>query len=92
VEEFLGLAGGDDTADRALELVATDRAIAMIAALPRDQAEVILLRLLGGLSTEEIGSVMSKRAGTIRVLQHRAVDRLVREFGPVVTSETREAM
>src|SRR5438045_4158541 len=40
---------GADTAQRALDTVATQNAIALIATLPPDQAEAVLLRAVVGL-------------------------------------------
>ncbi len=57
----------------------TEAAIARIATLPPDQAEVVLLRILGGLSVREVAAITGKRPGTVRVLQHRALRRLARE-------------
>src|SRR6266511_5794041 len=53
--------------------------ISRIATLPPDQAEVVLLRILGGLSVREVAVITGKRPGTVRVLQHRALRRLARE-------------
>jgi RNA polymerase sigma-70 factor (ECF subfamily) len=78
-EEFAGIAGDDDTADRALELVATDQAIAMIATLPRDQAEVILLRVVVGLDAKATGQVLGKRAGAIRMAAYRGLRKLAEQ-------------
>ena len=64
---------GDDEADRRRAL---DVALAHIAALPADQAQVILLRVLAGLSVGDTAKVLRKRAGTVRVLQHRALGKL----------------
>lgn len=44
--------------------------------LSPDQADVILLRVVGGLSIEDIAAVMGKRPGNIRVLQSRGLRRL----------------
>jgi RNA polymerase sigma-70 factor (ECF subfamily) len=79
VEEFADLAGGEDTADRALELVATGQAIAMIAALPRDQAEVLLLRVVVGLDAKATGRVLGKRAGAVRMAAFRGLRRLAEQ-------------
>jgi RNA polymerase sigma-70 factor (ECF subfamily) len=59
----------------------------LIAGLPADQAEVVLLRVLGGLDAEEVARIVGKRPGTVRVLQHRALRRLARRFSeePVTT-------
>jgi RNA polymerase sigma-70 factor (ECF subfamily) len=58
----------DLSADAAAEFV--------IATLPADQAEVVLLRVLGGLGVNEVAEILDKRPGTVRVLQHRALRRL----------------
>jgi RNA polymerase sigma-70 factor (ECF subfamily) len=51
-------------------------ALAVIGRLPRDQAEVVLLRVVGGLGAEEVGAIVGKSAGAVRVIQHRALKRL----------------
>jgi RNA polymerase sigma-70 factor (ECF subfamily) len=48
----------------------------VIATLPTEQAEVVLLRVLGGLGVAEVAEILGKRPGTVRVLQHRALRRL----------------
>ena len=70
------LAAADDTAVRALEAVATDSAIALIATLPRDQAEAVLLRVVMGLDVATAGRVLGKRAGAVRTATHRGLRRL----------------
>ncbi|NKE62029.1 sigma-70 family RNA polymerase sigma factor, partial [Lentzea sp. PSKA42] len=44
VEDVTEPAGQEDTAQAAVDSVATDAALALIARLPRDQAEAVLLR------------------------------------------------
>ncbi len=71
----------DDPEHVAVSAVTADEAIARITgALPPDQAEVVLLRILADLSVEQVAAVMGKRPGTVRVLQHRAVRRLAHVF------------
>lgn len=48
----------------------------IVRELTPDQAEVVLLRVLGGLSVDEVAQVVGKRPGTVRVLQHKALRRL----------------
>ena len=56
---------------------AGDEAAARIAnLLPADQADVILLRVVAGLSVDEVAAIMGKRPGTVRVLQSRGLKRL----------------
>jgi RNA polymerase sigma-70 factor, ECF subfamily len=56
--------------------LALDAALARLAGLPRDQAEVILLRVVVGLDADSVGEILGKRPGTVRVLQHRGLERL----------------
>ncbi len=68
-----------DTAEVALDALSTDQAIELLVReLPADQADVVLLRVVGGLSAEETGRVMGRSPGAVRVLQHRALRRLAR--------------
>jgi RNA polymerase sigma-70 factor (ECF subfamily) len=56
---------------------AGDAAARRIASLlPADQADVILLRVVVGLSVEEVAAIMGKKPGTVRVLQSRGLKRL----------------
>jgi RNA polymerase sigma-70 factor, ECF subfamily len=74
--------------DRALERAAPegpddvgrDRALAWIARLPKAQAEVVLLRVLGDLSAEEVAEMTGRTPGAVRVLQHRALRRLAADL------------
>jgi RNA polymerase sigma-70 factor (ECF subfamily) len=76
VEELVELASPDDTALGAIEAVSTDAAIALIATLPHDQAEAILLRVVMGLDAATAGRVLGKRAGAVRTAAHRGLRRL----------------
>lgn len=70
-------AAPDDTEAQALEEMSSERAAAFVTTvLSHDQAEVIFLRVLAGLEVEQVAQILGKPAGTIRVLQHRALRRL----------------
>jgi RNA polymerase sigma-70 factor, ECF subfamily len=43
-----------------------------LARLSPDQRDVLLLRVVAGLGTDEVARVLGKRAGHVRVLLHRA--------------------
>jgi len=75
-EELTGLAGTDDTAGTALEGISTNAAIALIARLPRDQAEAVLLRVVLGLDATAAGRVLGKRSGAVRTATHRGLRKL----------------
>ena len=47
-----------------------------LAALTDDQRDVLLLRIVGDLSVEEVAAIVGKRPGAVRALQHRALGRL----------------
>ena len=65
-----------DAGDEAVESVSTDAALALIASLPRDQAEAVLLRVVVGLDTSAAAAVLGKRPGAVRVAAHRGLRRL----------------
>jgi RNA polymerase sigma-70 factor, ECF subfamily len=76
IEQFAELPCGNDVAADALDLVSTDAAIALIARLPRDQAEAVLLRVVMGLDAQNAARVLGKRPGAVRTAAYRGVRRL----------------
>ncbi|MDQ1394808.1 MAG: polymerase sigma-70 factor, subfamily [Acidimicrobiaceae bacterium] len=70
----------DAAETEAIGSVVTAAALAVIATLPPVQAEIVLLRVVAGLSADEVAKVVGKRAGTVRVLQHRALRRLAAQL------------
>ena len=70
------MAGPDDTAGAAEEALSTTSAIELIASLPPDQAEAVLLRAVVGLDAKSAGAVLGKRAGAVRVAAHRGLKTL----------------
>jgi RNA polymerase sigma-70 factor, ECF subfamily len=72
-EDLAGRPAADDTAADAIEAVGTDEALRLIAALPPDQAEAVLLRTVVGLDAETAGKVIGKRAGAVRSAAHRGL-------------------
>lgn len=65
--------GADRAADESL---ATRRALALIARLPQDQAEAVLLRVVVGLDAPAAAKVLGKRAGAVRMATSRGLARL----------------
>jgi RNA polymerase sigma-70 factor, ECF subfamily len=80
-----------DTAQTALDAVATAGAVALIATLPPDQAEAVLLRAVLGLDAATAGHVLGKRAGAVRTAAHRGLKTLHKRLDddPDVTGDTR---
>jgi RNA polymerase sigma-70 factor (ECF subfamily) len=77
-----------DPAEQVTNRLSAQTAIARMASvLPPDQAEVVMLRVVGGLPVEEVARVLGKRAGTVRVLQHRALRRLAAQVNDIFPLE-----
>jgi RNA polymerase sigma-70 factor (ECF subfamily) len=74
----LGGATGD-AEEEAVNRIEADRTISRLTALSPDQADVLFLRVVAGLSVSEVAEVLAKRQGTIRVLQHRALRGLAQQ-------------
>ena len=79
--EHLELPSDEDLEQTVLDSTQARAAAQRIArTLNHDQAEVVLLRLLGGLDVDQVAEILGKRPGTVRVLQHRALKRLAEQF------------
>jgi RNA polymerase sigma-70 factor (ECF subfamily) len=76
VDELTDLPGEHDTAASAVEAMTTDVALALIASLPPDQAEAVLLRVVMGLDARSAAAVLDKRAGAVRTAAYRGLRRL----------------
>jgi len=56
--------------------IEAERTRALLAQLPHHLRELLILRVVTGLSAEETGNVLGMSAGAVRVAQHRALARL----------------
>ncbi|MET9918094.1 RNA polymerase sigma factor [Streptomyces sp. NPDC059605] len=65
-----------DTADEAMEALATGRTMSLIAQLPQDQAEAVVLRVVVGLDAKSAAQTLGKRPGAVRTAAHRGLKRL----------------
>lgn len=65
--------GPEETVVRYIEV---EHARRLLARLPDNQRELLLLRVVSGLSAEETGNVLGMSPGAVRVAQHRALARL----------------
>jgi RNA polymerase sigma-70 factor (ECF subfamily) len=74
------VAARDDPAAEAVERIATERALRMIAALPHNQAEAVMLRVVAGLDVSQTAAVLGKRPGAVRVAAMRGLRRLGETF------------
>jgi RNA polymerase sigma factor (sigma-70 family) len=67
---------GGDVAEDALAALDEARVREALAALAPDQRAVLLLRIIGDLTIEEIARAVGKRPGAVKALQRRALRRL----------------
>ena len=65
--------GPEETVVSCLE---AERAWALLARLPEHLRDLLVLRVVTGLTAEETGNVLGMSAGAVRVAQHRALSRL----------------
>jgi RNA polymerase sigma-70 factor (ECF subfamily) len=85
VTDRLGRAVGpsrDDPAQVVADTDASRNAIAQIRSLlPLPQAEVVLLRVVAGLSVSEVAAVVNRTPAAVSVLQTRGLQRLAVKLG-----------
>jgi RNA polymerase sigma-70 factor (ECF subfamily) len=93
IEDLVQLpAHGGDPGEEAITAVSTEAAVALIASLPRDQAEAVLLRVVMGLDAKAAGAVLGKRPGSVRVAAHRGLRRLAARLAEVPDGAGRQSV
>ncbi len=71
----------DATAMPAIANLSAEEAIqALVGTLPPHHAEVLLLRVVADLSVEEVAKLIGKSKEAVRVIQHRAINTLIKTF------------
>jgi RNA polymerase sigma factor (sigma-70 family) len=70
---------GDTESDALKELEAAELRSRLNTLTP-DQQDVLLLRIFGGLSVDEVAGIMGRRAGAVKALQRRALGALRKEL------------
>ncbi|MFE2286868.1 RNA polymerase sigma factor [Streptomyces sp. NPDC059443] len=74
--ELMSWAAESDTAGEAMEALSTGRTMALIAQLPQDQAEAVVLRVVVGLDAKTAAETLGKRPGAVRTAAHRGLKKL----------------
>jgi RNA polymerase sigma-70 factor (ECF subfamily) len=69
-----------DPADAAIGAWTLNAAIAAVRRLPPQQAEIVMLRNVAGLSVEEVARLVGSTPGAVRVAAHRGLRKLAREL------------
>ncbi|UMP07494.1 sigma-70 family RNA polymerase sigma factor [Amycolatopsis sp. EV170708-02-1] len=71
-----GISDSAGPEQHALHNELSDRMGELLRILPDKQREIVVLRIVVGLSAEETAGVVGSTAGAVRVAQHRALTRL----------------
>lgn len=79
--ELTGRAADCDTAGAAMESLSTGLTMALIAQLPQDQAEAVVLRVVVGLDAKSAAETLGKRPGAVRTAAHRGLKKLAELLG-----------
>lgn len=80
VEQIPEGPGAEDAALIALDRISTATAVRLIATLPREQAEAVMLRAVVGLDARTAGEVLGKSATAVRVSAHRGLRNLAKRL------------
>lgn len=76
LEQVESVATEDGTLGHMIEVEERQQIARLIAALPEEHRELLALRMAGGLSAKEIGQVIGKSEGAVRVAIHRTIQQL----------------
>jgi RNA polymerase sigma-70 factor (ECF subfamily) len=71
------------TGGPAEQVIAAEDAVEVrraLGALPADDREVVWLRVCAGLSSDEVGAIVGKKPGTVRMQQLRALETMARRL------------
>lgn len=80
LDDLLERPSDSNTEELVMTSLGTAAAIETIAALPREQAEAVMLRAVVGLDAATAGEVLGKSATAVRVCAHRGLKRLARQL------------
>jgi RNA polymerase sigma-70 factor (ECF subfamily) len=62
-----------------IDRLSTEQALALVALLPPDQAELVALRVIAGLDVAAVAEIVGKSPGAVRVSVHRGLRALSRD-------------
>lgn len=79
-DDLLDLMSPENVERSALDRLSADKTIALISALPRDQAEAVLLRVVMGLDAVMAAQVLGKRPGAVRAAAHQGMRTLAKRL------------
>lgn len=70
----------DDAADEALAKIGVEEVQRVLGTLSEDQRAVLLLRVIGDLSIEDVAKAVGKKPGAVKALQRRGLASIKRQF------------
>lgn len=73
-------APGGDVEEEALRRLSAERVRSLCAGLAPDQGDVLLLRLVSGMTVEAVADVLGKTPGAVKALQRRGVVAIRRQL------------
>jgi RNA polymerase sigma-70 factor (ECF subfamily) len=82
IELAMELPAADDPAAAAERRLEAERALAAVMELPPERRQAVILRFVNELSAREIGQLMGKSEGAVRVLIHRALASVREQLRP----------
>jgi RNA polymerase sigma-70 factor, ECF subfamily len=75
------LVDGANTEATVIGSLGTEEALALVGrVLSPEQAEIVILRIVAGLSVAEVADIVGRQEVTVRVMQHRALERLAQRL------------
>ena len=74
---------GGDAEDEAVRALTLERLTAQLQLLTAEQRDVLLLRFVADLSLEEVAEAQGRTVGSVKALQHRAIESVRRRLGEV---------
>jgi len=77
-----GTADADGMAEATGRLSAQDAIDRIVAALPAEQSEVLVLRIVADLDVSQVAQITGRTSNWVRVTQHRALRRLAAVMSP----------
>jgi RNA polymerase sigma-70 factor (ECF subfamily) len=80
LEAVVGVADPIDVGSLTVASIGSEEALALIASLPRDQAEAIMLRTVLGFDAPTAARILGKRPGAVRSAAHRGLKSLSRRL------------
>ncbi|MGW2770775.1 RNA polymerase sigma factor [Streptomyces sp. NPDC001275] len=78
--ELAEIPSSHSTCDQVLASLSTEQILTLIRGLPRDQADVVLLRVVVGLDGPAAARVLGKRPRAVRAAAYQGLRRLARQL------------